>query len=278
MDKRGQGAQFSWVFAVFAGMIIFMFFVGFGVKYMDLQETKESAAIARNFNNLVTSAKSSEQYLSYSPNIPSFKLFFDLDDCSAFWINDDVSLRMLGVVFGSNSLSSDYVIWSKSWYAPFRVDNFVYFSDASRKYYFDSSLSSLSSLMEEKFLIVSDASSADVVVLSSNVGDIYPGREIVVSSSSVLFVEENLEFPYHSDEFIYAAIFSNDAFQYECNYDKLIERFEFMKSSYLYKAQNLGGCNYSPIVSALNSLSVDDSNALESENLALSNFECEVVF
>ncbi|MBT3394962.1 hypothetical protein HOA59_02055 [archaeon] len=278
MDKRGQGAQFSWVFAVFAGMIIFMFFMGFGVKYMDLQETKESAAIARNFNNLVTSAKSSEQYLSYSPNIPPFKLFFDLDDCSTFWINDDVSLRVFGIVFGSNALSSDYVIWSKSWYAPFRVDNFVYVSDVSRKYYFDPSFASLSSLMEEKFLIVSNPSDADVVVLPIDVGNIYPGSEIVVSSSSVKFVEEGSEFSHHSDEFIYAAIFSNDAFQYKCNYDKLIERFEFMKSSYLYKAQNLGGCNYSPIISALGSLSVDDSSALESENLALSNFECEVVF
>ncbi len=271
--------EFSWVFVSFAGALVLIFFAMFAVKYIDLQETRENGEIARNMNNVLLSAKSSDQYLTYDPKIPKFSLAFDPADCEKFWINNDVSLRFNEAFFGSNAKSNNYTIWSKSWNHPFKIDTFVYVSSTDTKYYF-SGLDRLEDRMAGHYEIVSNPSEADVLVFANVVGDIYEGKELIIDEASkeVTFVEDNVTYRYHSDEFIYGAIFSYNSDFYKCAYDKILNKFDNLFSIYESKAGALGGCDYTPVIDSLGSSTADDLGDLVENNNWLSNYECRVVF
>ena len=97
-------------------------------------------------------------------------------------------------------------------------------------------------------------------------------------TSEVTFVEEDVTYRYHSDEFIYGAIFSYNSDFYKCAYDKIMNKFDNLFSIYESKAGALGGCNYADVISSLQSATADNLGTLISNNNWLSNYECRVVF
>ena len=274
MNRRGQGMQFSLTFAMFAGVILLLLFAMFAFKYIGLQEKKESVGIGRNLNNLITSARGNNQYLVYNPDIPDFDLQFSLSNCGEFWINNYMQVNTYDTLFGSSSLGNDYVIWSTTWDEPYEIASLIYISPSDRSYYFSDGLGYLETKFSGHFNVVDNANGADVVVVSSS--GTHSGREIVVGTNQV-----NLDGRWYnapSVEFVYGAIFAESATQYNCNYEMLLSRFEILKNIYRTKAQSLAGCNYNEMIMLLDSMAVDNYEAVVDENYRLSNFDCEVVF
>ena len=90
MFKRGQAQQFNWIFIAVVGIIILLFFLGFLMKYIDLQDSKRNAEIARSFANSILTVKGTTQYKNFSVSQP-----FGVDyDCESLIINKDQKFRI----------------------------------------------------------------------------------------------------------------------------------------------------------------------------------------
>jgi len=271
MFKRGQAQQFNWIFVVVVGAIILLFFLGFLMKYIDLQESKQNAEIARSFSNSILSSRGTEQYKNFSVSKP-----FQVDyDCENLIINKDQKFRIPYVLVTEGFYDNNLIFWVEEYNKGFLVDRVVFITEADKKYYF-----------EDKYLVnlppavqVSNSiQDADVVVSSSPINQ-EGKKNIYVDeiNKKITFVDENIEFDLDSEFFVYVAAFSNpDVFS--CTKDKLDSKFDRLRELYQYKIQQISigqSCSYSSISQALDFGDVE--NIIEMNN-GLANLGCEVVF
>jgi len=269
MNKRGQGIQFNWIFIVIVSAIILLFFAGFVVKYIDLQESKDSAQIARSFANSILSVKGVEQYKDFTVNTP-FKLDYD---CERIIINDDQKFFIPHSLATTGFDSNELVIWVEDYKKGFLVDRVVFITDKKTKYYFDSAYSG----NVPPFIESVSLSEADVAVGVSN--NVDGRRDISISGGYITFLDEGVSFPYDDDFFVYLAAFS-DANIFNCTKEKLDSKFSSLQEVYDLKIQQISTgspfyCNYNSIQSAISS---GNSVSMIEANNQLANLACEVVF
>ncbi len=253
MNRNGQGIQFNWIFVAIVGIIILLFFLGFLVKYIDLQESKENAEIARGFANSILGAKSTEQYKNFSVSKR-----FNVDyDCKDLIVNGDQRFEVPYTLVMDNTTSNDLIVWVKEYRKGFLVDRVVFISNADTKYYFSdaSYLDELPPIVK----IASSISDADVSVVGTTISK--NGRDFVVDSSESFYV--------------FAGAFSNEN-NLECLREKLDERYDLLSDVYFYKIQQLtGNCDYGSLRDAIMSKNI---NSMENVNDNLDGFGCEVVY
>src|SRR3990167_6878500 len=107
--KRGQGAQFNWIFILFAGIIVLGFFSVFIFKYIELENKKASFRIVRNFNEQLNLLETSSVF---GGDLIRLGVVTKLDficsgDDSLVTVNDEKELTLnLGdkIVFAPNSI------------------------------------------------------------------------------------------------------------------------------------------------------------------------------
>ncbi len=275
MRKRGQGVQFNWIFVVVAGVVIFLFFLGFLVKYIDLQDSKQSAQISSDFKNHILGIKSTEQYSNFS--VPKFKVDYDCDDII---VNDEQTISMPFSIFTEGFDSSDILFWVEDYNKGFLVDRVVFITDADKKYYFDLDYRGN---IPPHIDLVESVGSADVIVSSNPnfVLDDPDKKEIFINGNEITFVDDGESFTFSDDFFVYAAAFSN-ALTFECTKESLDERFELLSSLYISKLSYVSSfegstcsSHYSNLRTALIAGDADQTKTLNSN---LVNYGCEVIF
>ncbi len=276
MNKKGQGVQFNWIFIVIAGVFVLMFFLGFLVKYMDIQDSKQNAQYGWDFKNHILGLKSTEQYSNFSA--PRFKIDYD---CENMIINDDQEFSMPYSVFMEEIDSGEILFWVEEYNKGFLVDRVVFISDASKKYYFDEEYRSN---IPPNIRLVTSASNADVVVSSDplKVADKKDRKEVFVDNGVIRFIDDDKSFSYDDDFFIYGAAFSSSEI-FKCTQDDLEERFDILSGLYISKISYLSpsqSASCTPLYDTLRSALVVSLTAAEikSSNNNLINYGCEVVF
>ena len=132
--KKGLGIVFNWIFVLVAGTIIFIFLVGFAVRYKALAEKKINAEVALAIDNQLNALSSSLVHTAIDPEAIGF--FETKFYCGGFSFRDfDVESDSL--IFAPPDIRSDkLLVWVDDWKAPFKVGNLLFVSAPNIKYYF----------------------------------------------------------------------------------------------------------------------------------------------
>ena len=123
---KGQ-IYFNWIFVVVIGAVMLTFFVGFAVKYKDLQEKKTEVVFLNNLDNALTNLQSSSFTTSTNIDLP---LDININCSSAGYSlfihqKNDVSYLLAS----KNKLRNKLYIWYEPYEMPFFVTNFYYLID-----------------------------------------------------------------------------------------------------------------------------------------------------
>jgi len=268
MNKRGQGIQFNWIFILIAGALILGSLLVFGVKYIELQDSRGNAELGRSLDQVFYNTKSTTQFKNFSIS-SNFDINFE---CGEFIVNSEYRQPYDYVLFGSDSENAnELIIWSREFKAPFLIDNIVYVFDPEKKIYI-SNLEMGEELETIGVDVVSDPSGADIVV---SVDSPFAGKVTV----------NNEVFDYYDEALIYGAIVS-DVNTYNCVKNKLENKWENLLEIYYLKAQNLNDCSEirSNLINKLQlahssvPLSEDLINEILNLNRDLANVGCTVIF
>ena len=255
--------HFSWIFIVIVGVIILTFFVGFAVKYKDIQEKKTEIVILNNLDTALTNLQGSSFTTS-----TSIDLLLDINvDCSkgdfSIFINQKNGVNHL--LASKNKLKDKMHIWYQPYEIPFKAANFYYLID-------DSEIKVNSNFYDE---------------IAGNMPASFSGR--IVRNSNGINIEGDVNegtvngAKYIGKEMMYAAIFSSN---YGCFYEGVKKKIDETLLIYQTKAAilNRGGCNYNIILSKLNMLRDFDNvrystvEDIERANRELASSGCPVLF
>lgn len=275
MNKRGQGIQFNWIFVMISGALFLIFFAFFGVKYVELEQSKESAKVVRALDSAISGSKSLSQYKIFGEELPDFNIYYD---CENLFVNDDQWIELNNIIFVEERLKNPISLWSKEYKKPYLIDNVVFMWDPDLRFYFDSEINTdfIEGLPDE-IKITNNENNADVLVYFGSANSNLNKKVIAFNGNLISFVNENKNFEYNGDNiFVYGAMFS-DYTVFECSKKYLDERRETMKEIYIKKTELFGNkcIEYNKISEALRK---DDSEDLEILNEALYNHNCEVIF
>jgi len=276
--KKGFVVQFNLIFVIIVGVMVLAFFLFFTSKYIDLNQKKEAAEISNEMNNIMRGLRSTTQYKNLSV---MFNFNYDLD-CNTLIINNKFSQDTDSILFGEDGSSKKLVFWSKEFRKPFRVDNLIFLINNNKKYYSPDNFF-------PNFINKGNVGDYDVGVFfgaDCPVTNSIPGRRIICVSNDDMFID-GVSYPFVDESFVYAAAFS-DIDQYECGFNKSMEKWKNLFDIYIKKNEMLSGCSEirnqidSELISLRSNLNsgiyVLDVNHLESLNVNLDNFECGVVY
>tara|TARA_Y100000034_G_scaffold134844_1_gene204504 strand:- start:141 stop:938 length:798 start_codon:yes stop_codon:yes gene_type:complete len=226
--KKGQ-IYFSWIFIVIVGAIILTFFVGFAVKYKDLQEKKTEIIMLNSLDTALTNLQSSSFTTSTSVNLPlGVNVNCDEGDFSIF-INEKNSVNHL--LASESNLRDKMYVWYQPYEIPFRVANFYY-------------------LVDEDGVTI-QTNNPDIInvdlIENGNMPDNFKDKIRIVESGAMKEVNINgnvnkgtvtinggPSLPYIGKEMLLAAIFSDN---YACFSVKVQEEID--KSILIYKHKDL---------------------------------------
>ncbi len=273
MQKRGQ-IQFNWVFVIIAGAVILAFFINFTIKYIDLQNQKMGAEMARDLDNNLNSL--SNNILTRKDEI-ALPLNADFEfncNTNSFKINNFYNQYISNkIIFSSPKFKTRILkVWVNSWKYPFKIDNFFYISSDKIKYYLYPAPSAISAVLEIKGKIP-DIFDVEILTSTSIPTDLSKYQEVRIISFNgnapswnfpnvkkikIYLVNKKIDnLPYFGDEMMYGAIFSNE---YPCLFEKIKEQFKEIIKIYSSKATGLWSstsqqnCDYTSIKNKLNNL------------------------
>ena len=256
--------QFNWIFVLVAGSIILLFFVGFAIKYQDLQEKKQEIVFLNNFDRVLTNLQSSSFKTSTSIDIP-----LDLNvDCNGFYINE--RHESINLFFSSNKLENRVYVWYYPFEHPFQTADFYFLVDD------EITIDTNNPEIIEDLIYEMPETFKSKVKLGQ-------GKEIDIQGdlNGGIVTIDGEQYEYYGQGLLYGAVFSDD---YGCLLNKVNLRFDGVIESYLNKINVLkkSGCNYNQIYSKLNALKMDKSYELiqdiENLNQDLASADCPVVF
>lgn len=151
MNKRGQGAQFNWIFVIVSGAIILGFFVMFTFKYIELQERRQDVAAVRFLGGGVLDISSKLQVGSggaaVSANEGEGLRFGFVTNLGYKCVGNDSLILINGgdtawyklqdeIVFMDSEMRVNALnLWILPWNFPFHVSNFIYLGDPDTTFY-----------------------------------------------------------------------------------------------------------------------------------------------
>ena len=264
-QRKGITIAFNWVFAIVAGSVIFLFFGYFAYQNTDLFGKVTAVQISEDlsvtFSNLKTSLISTE--ISFDRDV---KLGFICENGFEYMrVNKGGKFLYDNIVFAPKKLdSSEFLLFTKSWNVPYRVDNFIFMTDKVRKYklrgsdipnldFPDEFREFVEPLIGDPIAKIInfkksggctadlDSSSDDDIVNICYQGD---GEEM----HGTIYGKDgdNWEVDFYGEAMIYAAIFGD---QLGCLEPLLDEKLQIMSNVYTEKIQDLtgGSCVYDEI-------------------------------
>lgn len=132
MKKRGAiELQFNWIFVLFAGAIILMFFITIINKQRALAELKTNAVLANNLESIITGAQISTNTVNVI-ELPSAEVSFE---CGSYAIGQVKKDTHGNVVFAPSAVKGSRMIaWARDWSVPYRITNLLYVTGPGIRY------------------------------------------------------------------------------------------------------------------------------------------------
>jgi len=254
--RKGQ-IYFNWIFIVVVGAIMLTFFVGFAVKYKDLQEKKTEIVMLNNLDTALTNLQSSSFTTTTHINLPLNVNVGCKEGDFSISINEKNEVSNL--LASKSKLKDKMYIWYQPYEIPFRVANFYYLIDDEpveidvRNDLYEDIMKGVPELFKDKIInrLGGIPISGDINIGNVD-GEVYIGREM-----------------------LYVAIFSDN---YVC-FKKRVEReLRNAIDVYTHKASKLS-CPYRSLFSELNNLEdYDDVLRIEELHKDLVSGGCDNLF
>ncbi len=286
MDKKGFEISFSWLFAIIAGISVFLFLTWFAVKQTDLFGNVSAQAAAEELDIAFTGFSSS--MIGTKLNFPKdIELEFKCDPTlyeERMLINGRGGKKLKGnIVFSpSNMKNNEFSLWTKGWNIPFRVSNFIFLAD--NKHMYDLQGFDLTNLNDFPDIFNTGAGGERINFIQGRDGTpsndektIYWLYDDKLDERYGTIYVNGAGYPYFGDAMIYAAIFS-DKDNFDCLYRKSKERAKNVIKVYETKAQNMGpGCHFNFNFDNFD-FSYEKIKELKESNDGLLNLGCEGLY
>ena len=295
--KKGQGAEFNWIFVLVAGAIVLGFFVMFTFRYVDLQNKKSTVTVGKNLveglNLLETSQLDTTINLIYHSNLK-----FSCGKTNKVVINDYYSQDVDEILYVSPEIRTNSLnAWVKTWKYPFKVTNMLFMNSPYDNYVLVDPPDWVDVPERMNFKVLNRGEkigNASRIIFfemptQTELKDIRENAVVIGEDKIRFFDKKSYKDVDVIDEvFKYGAMFSNAA-DYECNVNKALERLRLIANIYSNKAYILsivdtrGECDYSFIKNQLEKIGEGELNnefikGLEEQNLDLVGRGCYNVF
>ncbi|GIU68583.1 MAG: hypothetical protein KatS3mg001_433 [Candidatus Pacearchaeota archaeon] len=282
LNKKAQlQFPFAWVFAIIVGAIIIFIAIYASTRVINVGEEKVSAELSQEFESLLNPLESGpESGSSISIDMPTeTQLIFS---CSSFtdfgkqeislkqkisnkFVSTDFSLVSENKYIFSNKTvqGKKFFVFTKPFEFPFKVADLMYFTSSDESYCFLDAPKNIereiSNLNQENLFVKDCPSNSKKICFKSRTG-----CNVFVNENLKTVSLEREEVYYETDALLYAAIFSNNKQDYECNVKRLMKRAEILSRIYNEKTNILAnqGCisevNLLPLINSLNSYNSSD--------------------
>jgi len=274
-------AQLNWIFVLIAGFIILVLFIVFAIDYKNLSFRKANTQLAIEIDSQFELLSIERLATKIDPmGMDRFKVDFF---CNNFLINDGdkISIRDK-IIFAPSSIeTSELLFWVDEFYLPYKVADLIYVSSPNIKYYlypaeeveefleylpkeFNTdnqffNIEAINYIEEAKIKqdILMEHLHQIKFILFRNTG--VPKFSVKTKIINVDTIED-LDFgrvgsnSYIKKQLLLGAIFSDD---YNCFFDKILNKITLLNQIYKEKASNLHiknnnpECNYQTIISYL---------------------------
>ena len=241
--RKGQSAQFNWVFIIFAGAVVLAFFAVFVFKYADLENKKTNIQILRTVDGNIEVLESSGEDMycdtSISQDCLSLGLksklkYYCIENKSVIDINGEALELKDEVVFMPSSMHTrDLSFWIKSWDYPYHVANLLFITNPERKFYFvyDSQenkdyIESLEMPVIFNYEVVSKSEfkgSNGIYFTNSMPSE---GLHVNEGNKIITFIKEGKQISYIDDQLLVGAFFVDDFKTYKCGLERSINRLD----------------------------------------------------
>ncbi len=265
--RKGQDFQFNWIFILVAGIILLIFFAGFGMRYKSLQEKREQANTVRSLNNGINGLNNNNLYTEI--NIGSKDIDINCNKISLSEFSQSFDDKIL---FADN-VNEKVIVWVKRLNFPYPVTNFVYFADPNKEYVFlydKKSESFVDKLIEDipkKINVIKTESLVDIgenakviaffdvnqqllwdykhIMIDLDKETISFGQKLpTIPKESEGYLVESDEVNYLNEDFLYAAIFSNYE-NYNCGFNEAVNKIRLVNQIYLERTNLIDKkCSY----------------------------------
>ncbi|HLC56907.1 MAG TPA: hypothetical protein VJJ23_06730 [Candidatus Nanoarchaeia archaeon] len=265
--KKGQDYQFNWIFILVAGIILLIFFAGFGIRYKSLQDKREQANIVRSLNNGINGLNNNNLYTEINIGSKDVEI-----NCN------EISLGEFSQSFDDKILFADTVnekafVWVKRLNFPYPITNLIYFADLDKEYVFlynkksEDFVDKLIDDIPKQINVIKTESLVDIgedakiiaffninrqslwnyehIVINLDKETISFGQKMpTVPKESENYPLESEEIAYLNEEFLYAAIFSNND-NYNCGFNEAINKIRLINKIYLERTNLIDKkCSY----------------------------------
>lgn len=266
-------AQFTWLFALLAGAVIFLFFVMF---IRNWGESSEQTFCADVREHLTTVFVSSQTSLGTMNNISIPKLDIQFD-CTGYNLPCRESFGN-NIIFSPERIEGHALItYALGWDMPYRSSNMLYLTQPEVRYVFFTDVSEIYEMMPDAVNkeIVSDGASLKdqnspavrVVVkqgnselnldlgalnsLDAEVLSVIGIERLGTDLNKVTYFEKTGEktykpvatFPVIGEEALLGAVFSGSHELFECTLGRALERYQYVTEVYLNRATELKSAN-----------------------------------
>lgn len=287
--KRGQAEVFNWVFVIVIGVVIFIFFVGFGVKYKGLMEDRNDVRMLRSIDVMLEGLKNDDLY----DEAKGIKFDFKLGPNKLILNNFE---KQFGdkFIFGDRINGNILKAWVKDFKFPYKTASFIFLSDERTVYYLigdNTKTSEIRALMpkkdgQDRFNVIEMSSFSETFVSSGqkarfvffgSFSGIERARElgevVKITDTNIIYDDESFEI---FDELLkVGAVFSNEE-NFKANYNNLKDKVDNLSKLYKKRMTMLyGNCPRSPTY--LNDI-YEKQEELILQNNGLRNNGCDVIF
>jgi hypothetical protein len=138
--KKGFEIQFTWIFVIIAGAIIFAFLVSIVGKQKEQAQLKDDVRIKEALANIITISSSSSNAVNsheYAPTTITFMC--DEPDTSGFRVGTKGAMQSLAtsVVFAQKEMKGgQFNTWTLDWDLPYKAATFTYITNKRTRYIF----------------------------------------------------------------------------------------------------------------------------------------------
>lgn len=261
--RKAQAESLSWVFILVAGAIILGFFVYFVFNLTESSSKKTALQLSITLEEKMNAfALLNDQYEKLMlPFATSFEV-----TCDSLQVKDSPSSQALHhIVFSPETIQGKEIsIWTKRWNMPFQVANFFYISNSNYQYvliYDQQTKEFAESLFIPKIFsyekktqydfqeLVQRSRTKNLIVVffkepsSKDLSLTQYAKVLSVNGNEekgrIIFHNEGKSKDYAGEELLIGSIISGESSDYECSFNRALEKLKILTYIYNSKAEKL---------------------------------------
>lgn len=242
MNKKGVEITFNWIFVIVAGSVLLLFFMYFSWKQIGLFNKIGVNEIVENINNEID---------SFSIGLSSSKLVQVPKDVVFSFrcgnvIYKDTKKDTLNLIYSKGNLQNSFILWTKAWMFPFKIDNFYYAANNNKRFFVIGNDNLLFDVPDKfkKFNNLNQEINPDDVIVDFTNSNIFnnhkDNRVLVVDKSKglITFYPERKREEFYGDGMLLGAMFT-DYEDYVCLKNKALDRLNIITELYKKKTDLL---------------------------------------